>query len=67
MAQNVYKQAEKEDSKLYKNFNLDLGETIELVKEIKMFDVEKYTHLGYTVFNRPNYAVMPYINQEIQP
>lgn len=41
MAQNVYKQAEKEDSELYKKFNLDLGETIELVKEIKMFDVEK--------------------------
>ena len=32
-----------------------------------MFDVEKYTHLGYTVSNRTNYAVMPYINQEIQP
>lgn len=42
MARQIYESQDKESSELYKKFKLDLGETIELVKEIKMFDKEKY-------------------------
>lgn len=41
MARHIYESEGKENSELYKKFKLDLGETIELVKEIKMFDEEK--------------------------
>lgn len=41
MAKNISKAEWKEDSRLYKMFKLDLGKTIELVQEIKMFDEAK--------------------------
>lgn len=41
MAENMYESFDKEYSVLYKIFKLDLGETISLVKELKMFSDEK--------------------------
>lgn len=41
MAGHIYESEGKKNSELYKKFKLDLGETIELVKEINMFDEEK--------------------------
>lgn len=41
MARQLYESEGNENSELYKKFKLDLWETIELVKEIKMFDEEK--------------------------
>ena len=41
MAENMYESIDNESSALFKMFNLDLGETISLVKELKMFGTEK--------------------------
>lgn len=41
MASQIYESEGQENSVLYKKFKLDLGETIELVQEIKMFDEVK--------------------------
>lgn len=45
MAMNMFESAGKEYSDLYEMFSLDLGETISLVKELKMFSDEKIAEL----------------------
>lgn len=41
MVKHIYESTDKEYSTLYEIFKLDLGETISLVKELKMFSEEK--------------------------
>ena len=54
MADSMYESKNKENSELYAKFSLDLGETISLVSELKMFSDEKLKEFENIRFLRNN-------------